>query len=46
MQRKYLVFFFFLSIYTVKKKEKERDRTFKAVSRDAKKNDFLRDTIF
>ena len=37
---------FFLSIHTVLKKEKERDSAFKAVWRDAKKSDFLRDTIF
>ena len=45
MQRKYLSFLF-IQLYTVSKKEKERDSAFKAVWRDAKKSDFLRDTIF
>ena len=43
MQRKYLGFFIYS--YSLKK-EKERDRAFKAVYGDAKKSDFLRDIIF
>ena len=38
--------FFFNLFIQFKKKEKERDRTFKAVSRDAKKNDFLKGHYF
>ena len=45
MQRKYLRFLS-IQLHTVLKKEKERDSAFKAVWRDAKKSDVLRDTIF
>ena len=36
---------FFIYSYRLKK-DKERDRAFKAVWRDAKKSDFLKDIIF